>query len=352
LKRFNNSVKLTMTTIRDIARQAGVSVGTVSNYLNSPDKVSKKSQEAIRKAIDELGYHPRAAAQSLKSNQTHRIGLVPLISPQENRSMEPSDNAFLEFLAAINTTAAENGYGVLLHTATSREGELQIYRQLVGGKQVDGLVLMGTRLLDKRIDFLIEQSFPFITFGRSKRSAEHPFVDVDGAKGMADVVRHLFKLGHRRIGYITPPDDLMCSAQRWEGFTTAMAETSLDVDDELITKGGFTEKSGQVAMHLLLDTVEPPTAVIAANDLCAIGAMRALQMRGLIPGKSVSVVGFDDIRLASQWHPSLTSVSQPFRRLGFIATQALIDMIAGNETEQQVILEPKLVTRGSSGPKE
>lgn len=341
-----------MTTIRDIARQAGVSVGTVSNYLNHPDKVSEKSQDAIRQAIDELGYHPRAAAQSLKSNQTHRIGLVPLISTEENRSLEPSDNAFLEFLAAINTTAAENGYGVLLHAATSQEAELPIYRQLVGGRQVDGLILLGTRQLDQRIDFLIDRKFPFVSFGRSKRNEEHFFVDVDGAKGIADVVNHLVKLGHRQIGYIKPPDGLMCSIHRWEGFLRAMTENNLVVDEEQVVDGGFTEKSGQVAMHLLLDLARPPTAVIAANDPCAFGAMRALQMRGLIPGKNVSVVGFDDIRMASQWHPSLTTVSQPFRRLGFIATQTLIDIIAGKETEQQVILEPQLVTRASTGPLE
>jgi DNA-binding LacI/PurR family transcriptional regulator len=339
-----------MATIRDIAKKAGVSVGTVSNYLNNPDKVSEKSQDAIRKTIDELGYHPRAAAQSLKSNQTHRIGLVPLISPEENRSLEPSDNAFLEFLAAINTTAAENGFGVLLHAATSRDGELPIYKQLVGGKQVDGLVLMGTRPVDQRIEFLIDKHFPFISFGRSQRSAEHAYVDVDGAKGIADAVNHLIQLGHRRIGYITPPDGLMCSEHRWEGFLGAMAECNLAVDEELAVEGGFTEKSGQVAMHLLLDLAKPPTAVIAANDLCAFGAMRALQMRGLIPGKNVSVVGFDDIRMASQWNPSLTSVSQPFRRLGFIAAQTLIDKIAGKEVEQQVILSPRLVVRGSTGP--
>ena len=103
-------------------------------------------------------------------------------------------------------------------------------------------------------------------------------------------------------------------------------------------------------MHLLLDLPHPPTAVIAANDLCAFGAMRALQLRDLIPGKDISIIGFDDIRLASQWHPSLTTVAQPFRQLGFIATQTLIDIIAGKEVEQRVILEPQIVVRGSTGP--
>lgn len=336
-------------TIRDIASHAGVSVGTVSNYLNNPGVVSEKSQKAIRRAIDELGYHPRAAARSLKSNLTMRLGIVPLISPEENRSLEPSDNAFLEFLAAVNTTAAENGYGVLLQAATSPENELPIYRRLVGEQQVDGLILMGIRPHDVRIDFLIECKFPFITFGRSRDTPNHAYVDVDGAKGIADAVEYLVQLGHQRIGYIAPPQGLMCSIHRWEGFLQAMNEHGLSIEEELVVEGSFTDKSGQVAMHLLLDLSHPPTAVIAANDLCAFGAMRALQVRGLVPGNDVSIVGFDDIRLASQWHPALTTISQPFRRLGFIATQHLIETISGKEVNKHVILEPKLIVRSSTG---
>jgi len=339
-----------MTTIRDIARRAGVSIGSVSNYLNNPEMVGKETREAIRRAIDEMGYHPHAAARSLKSNQTHRIGLVPLISPEENRSLEPSDNAFLEFLAAVNTTAAEQGYGVLLYAATSQADELPIYERLVGERQVDGLILMGTRSVDPRIEFLTERQFPFVSFGRTQNSEDHAYVDVDGAKGIADAVGHLTQLGHRRIAYISPRGDLMCAIHRWEGFRSAIAEHNLPVEDELVVEGGFTEESGQIAMHLLLDLPHPPTAAIAANDLCAFGAMRALQMRGLVAGQDFSIVGFDDIRLASHWYPSLTTVSQPFRRIGSIAAQMLIDTITGKEVQHHIVLEPKLVVRRSTGP--
>lgn len=338
-----------MATIRDIARRAGVSVGTVSNYLNTPAVVSEGTQRSIASAIAELGYHPRAAARSLKSNQTYRVGLVPLISPEENRSLEPSDNAFLEFLAAVNTAAAENSYGVLLHAATSQVEELSIYKRLVGERQVDGLILMGTRQVDPRIDFLIECRFPFVSFGRTGRSAEHAYVDVDGSKGMADAVKHLLELGHRRIGYITPPNGLMCASHRWDGFCAAMAQPGLSIDGELVVEGGFTEEAGQIAMHLLLDLPHPPTAVITANDLCAFGAMRALRMRGLVPGLDLSVVGFDDIRLASHWHPALTTVAQPFRRLGFVAAQTVIDIVSGKQVDSHVVLEPRLVVRQSTG---
>jgi LacI family transcriptional regulator len=341
-----------MRTIKEIAKRAGVSVGTVSNYLNTPDKVAEKSSEAIRKAIEDVGYHPRAAARSLKSNHTHRIGLVPIISLEDNLSLEPSDNAFLEFLAAVNAAAAENGYGVLLHAATSPGQVLPIYKSLVGEREVDGILLMGTQPIDVRVNYLNDQKFPFVSFGRTENSQKHAFVDVDGALGLADAVDHLVKLGHQLIGYITPPDGLMCARYRWEGFSKAMALHNLTIREDLVVKGDFTEKSGQLAMHFLLDLPQPPTAVITSNDLCAFGAMRALSMRGLIPGKDVSVIGFDDIRQASHWHPSLTTVAQPLRRLGFIATQMLINIIDGKQVEEQIVLKPQLIIRQSTGPVE
>lgn len=339
------------TTIKEIAKRAGVSIGTVSNYLNAPDKVAEKSREAIRQAIEDVGYHPRAAARSLKSNHTYRLGLVPVISLEDNLSMEPSDNAFLEFLAAANASAAENGYGILLHAATSQAKVLSIYKNLVGEKNVDGILLMGMQPNDVRVNYLLDQHFPFVSFGRTENNPNHPWVDVDGAEGIVAAVDHLAELGHQSIGYITPPNGLMCTRDRWEGYSRAMAAHTLPIREDLVVTGDFSEKSGQLAMHLLLDLPQPPTAVIAANDLCAFGAMRALSMRGLVPGKEVSIVGFDDIRQAAHWHPSLTTISQPLRRLGFIATQMLIDIIKGkSDVETQVVLKPQLIVRQSTGP--
>jgi DNA-binding LacI/PurR family transcriptional regulator len=139
-----------MTTIRDIARQAKVSLGTVSNYLNNPEIVAEDTRLAIQQTIGALGYHPRAAARSLKSKLTRRIGLVPLISLEDNCSPDPGDTAFLEFLSAVNTAAAENGYDLLLSATTSALDELKIYERLIGEGQVDGLILMGMRSNDLR----------------------------------------------------------------------------------------------------------------------------------------------------------------------------------------------------------
>lgn len=338
-----------MPTIHDIAKKAGVSVGTVSNYLNNPEIVNEKTRKTIQDAIDDLGYHPHSAARSLKTKQTNRIGFVPLISVEENRNLGSGDNVFLDFLAAVNTIAADRGYSILLNAATTREDELRIYKRIVGEKQVDGLIVMGTRSKDERIQFLLDQSFPFVSFGRTKDKRKYPFVDIDGAKGISDAVDHLVKLGHRRIGYIKLPDDLMCAQYRWEGFTSSMKAHGLDIDPEIVVEGGFTEDAGQIAMHLLLDKDQAPTAVLAPNDLSAFGAMRAAQSRGLQPGEDVSIVGFDNIRLSSHWYPTLTTISQPVREIGFAVTRKLIDVIKGKKVTYQEIIAPELITRQSTG---
>ena len=337
-----------MTTIRDIAKRARVSIGTVSNYLNNPDLVAESTRKEIQQAIEALGYFPSAAARSLKSRTTSRIGMVPLISPEDNRSMEPSDITFLDFLSAVNTTAAENGFALLLSTAIYEDDELPMYKRMVGERQIDGMLLTGVRSDDPRVDFLLEQDFPFVTYGRT-REAKHPYVDVDGADGVHQAVDHLVALGHKRIAYISPPPGLMCTEQRWEGFSRAMNENDLPIDPDLVMEGDFHEKTGQIGMHLFLDLPQPPTAVIASNDVCAFGVLTALQRRGHRGGREISVVGFDDSRMAARWSPSLTTIAQPFREIGFMATKILIDLINGESTDTQLVLKPRLIERESSG---
>lgn len=338
-----------MTTIRDIAKAAGVSIGTVSNYLNDPQLVADETRKNIQSKIKELDYHPHAAARSLKSRRTYRIGLVPIISPEENRSLDPGDNAFLELLSGINTIAAENGYDILLSSATNYAQELKAYDRLIGESQVDGLILMGIRPQDERLQFLADKKFPFVAYGRSDVSLNYPFVDIDGATGISSAIHYLTELGHQKIAYITPPEGLMCTLQRMDGYKRGMKEGGLPILKDYVIEGGFNERAGQISTHLLLDLPEPPTAILTANDICAFGAMRALQSRGLRIGKDVSVIGFDDINLADHWHPSLTTISQPFRKIGFSLMQSLFSVISGENTLPQIMVVPELVIRQSTG---
>jgi DNA-binding LacI/PurR family transcriptional regulator len=234
-----------MTTIRDIAQAAGVSIGTVSNYLNDPAMVAEETRDRIAAVVRELDYHPRAAARSLKSRQTHRIGLVPIISTvDDNRSNDPGDNAFLELLAGLNTLATQNGFDILISGATNYEQELKTYDRFVGEAQVDGLIIMGIHPQDERLKILKAKNFPFVAYGRSDLDFAYPFVDVDGATGIVEAIHHLAELGHRRIAYITPPADLMCASQRFDGFVKGMKEVSLGLREEYVIHGEFNEAAG------------------------------------------------------------------------------------------------------------
>ena len=320
-----------MSTIKDIAKTAQVSIGTVSNYFNNPDLLSRETYEKIRVIIEELNFHPHSAARSLKSQHTKKIGIIPVISPQDNFGAIPSDNVFLDFLSAINTVAAERGYGVLLDAVLSDQPEIEKYQQLIGEKQVDGFLLLGTRIHEPRIEFLLQEGFPFVCFGRAEVAQPYPFVDVDGAKGIAEAVSYLSSIGHKKIGFIKPPEDLMCSKIRLEGFLNSMEEFNCTIDKQVIVEGGFSEESGKRAMELILNNNDRPSAIFTPNDLSAFGAMRAMQLRSIQPGQDISIIGFDDIRLSSFWHPSLTTISQPIRHIGLLAANALLDVLQGSQ---------------------
>lgn len=337
-----------MATIRDIAKKAGVSVGTVSNYLNNSDKLAEKTRVKIFDAIKELGYYPNVAARSLKSNLTRRIGIVPLVYSDEEYTNNASDAAFQEFLSAVNMAAAKKDYSLLMHASVDEKDEIEIYRQMVGQGQVDGILVLGTMPHDERVKFLIDKQFPFVSYGRTEIHGHNSWVDVDGAHGMKQAVQLLADLGHRKIAWVTPTAELSCYDDRKKGFIQGLEKNDISLNEKYIIKSGFREKDGQIAMHQLLDSIDPPTAVIFANDLASFGAMSAIAKRGLEVGKDISVIGFDDIIASEHWTPSLTTVRQPTRLVGLKCVEMLIDIIGGNDA-QGYVFKPEIVSRASSG---
>ena len=339
-----------MATIREIAKRANTSIGTVSNYLNEPSLVAESTQKRIEEAIEFFDYHPKAAARSLKSRYTHRIGLVPLISSEDNRSENPGDNAFLELLAGINTAAAENKYDILLSGATNHSDEMKTYQRLFGEGNVDGIILQGIQSEDERILFLKKKKIPFVTYGQSDLPIQYAYVDVDGGQGIIQAITHLKSLGHKRIAFITPSKSLMCTRQRWDGFVKGMDQNNIQIKDEYVIEGDFSERSGYESTKVLMNLKTPPTAVLTSNDVCAFGVIRCLKEMNLIPGKDVSVVGFDNVSISKHWQPELTTIEQPFRKIGFLLMESLLNMIQGKEEYPHKLVQPELIIRESTGP--
>jgi LacI family transcriptional regulator len=221
---------------------------------------------------------------------------------------------------------------------------------MVEGRLVDGLLVVRTRVKDHRITYLSKQGFPFVAFGRSDLDADFPYVDEDGFQGLSLVTQHLIDRGHQRFAFISAPKNLMFCTYRRAGMEATLEcnEMSLEPDDCL--PGDLTQRGGFRAMTELLERSRPPTAVVACNDLMALGAISAAQKRGLVVGRDVAITGFDDIPLAEHSHPPLTTVRQPIYDIGRSICDMLIRLIRGEElTERHVLLQPELVVRESSG---
>jgi LacI family transcriptional regulator len=332
-------------TLKDIAREVGKSVSTVSGALNDYDDVSEETKELVRRVAREMGYTPNIVAQRLRSRRTDTLGLVlPTFGPRF------SDPFFSELLAGIGNESAVNGFDLLVSTQAPGPDEDEVYRRMVSGRRVDGLLVVRTRHNDPRVAFLAGQDFPFVAFGRTEHDFDFSYVDEDGVLGMKLVIQHLVDLGHRRIAFIAAPPDLMFATYRLRGFRDTMEKNGLPVDESLIVVGDLTQRNGHQAAGELLKRPDRPTAIAACNDLMALGAMAAAQERGLTVGRDVAITGFDDIPPAQYSHPPLTTVHQPIYRIGRMICDMLIKCIRGESlSERHVLLQPSLVVRRSSG---
>ncbi len=332
-------------TLKDIARAVGKSVTTVSSALNDYDDVSEETKQLVRRVAREMGYTPNIAAQQLRKKRTNTLGLIlPTFAPRF------SDPFFSELLAGIGNESSANGFDLLVSTQAPGPDEDAAYRRMVDGHRVDGLLLARTRENDPRIAFLVERDFPFVAFGRTGQGFDFPYVDEDGMLGMKLVTQHVIDLGHRRIAFIAAPPELTFTTYRLAGFRQAMDENGLSPDESLVVVGDLTQRNGYRLAGELLDRPDRPAAIVACNDLMALGAMTAAQERDLIVGQDIAITGFDDIPPAQYSHPPLTTVHQPINRIGRMICEMLIQSIRGEDlAERHVLLRPSLVVRRSSG---
>ncbi|MCB9449809.1 MAG: LacI family DNA-binding transcriptional regulator [Anaerolineaceae bacterium] len=338
-----------MPTIRDVARHAQVSVGTVSNVLNGSSLVKEETRQRVLAAIEALDYHPTAAARSLSTQRTNTIGMIRSEIRLQGNLIE-TDPMVLDLIDGITSEAISSSIGLTFWAIPAGEREMNLYKRLVTSRQIDGLILFALREKDPRVAYLQEQDFPFVVFGRFETEAGNNWIDVDGAAGIEAAVKYLVDLGHERIAYLSPPHEQYLARLRWHGFVKGMQDANLPIDRALIYEGDFNEKSGQLGTHYFLDQSNPPTAIFCNNDRMAFGAMRAIQARGLVVGQDVSVIGFDDVPLARYSNPPLTTISQPIHEIGKALFTLLIKLI--NQEPIDVLggklLKPELIVRQST----
>jgi DNA-binding LacI/PurR family transcriptional regulator len=333
-------------TIKDVADHVGVSYQTVSKVLNNIGQVSKETEERIWDAVQSLGYRPNHPARSLRSRRTKMIGYAWPLSPpnQINPILD-------QFLQSMLRTAKRAGYYILCFPHRKDEDMIDSYLELIGTNRVDGFVVSEVEFDDRRVPFLLEHEIPFVAFGRSNPEWDFPYVDVDGTRGIYLVTKHLLDNGHRRIAFLGWPESSRVGCDRFHGYVQALEEAGIPLNTEWIKRGEGEYAFGDEATADLLETqtTERVTAIIALNDAMAIGAMHAVELKGLQVGVDIAITGFDDSPMVHCLAPPLTSVRQPVWTLGQRVITMLLNLLEGEEPEERkVIFPPELVVRESS----
>jgi LacI family transcriptional regulator len=330
--------------MRDVAERAGVSVTTVSHVINETRPVSDELRQRVLAAIDELGYQPNVLARSLRRGETHTIGMI----------VPDSANPFFAELArGIEDTSFEHGYNLILCNSDGDLDKELIYADVLTEKQVDGILFVAAGLSTDHIRALQERRIPVVIVDREIPDVSVDQVLTDNAGGGWLATRHLLELGHRCIGCITGPSDVTPSAERVIGYRQALSEGGIPVDEVLIVKGDFQYESGYRAARQLLARDDPPTAIFACNDLMAVGAISAAVEMGRQVPVNLSVVGFDDVRLASFANPPLTTIVQPKYEMGVLATTMLLERMRNHDIPpRRRLLDTSLLIRQSTAPPE
>src|SRR5258708_16726073 len=329
-------------TIADIAEMAQVSKMTVSRVLNNQPGVSDKTRERVLALLASEGYEASLAARS-RHNATKMIGL--LIPDMTTTYMG-------EIVRGVSGAAERLNYGLMLYTqGTLNHTQRTSYSlSLLSNNLVDGVLMVVPLDFEVIVNDLREHDLPYVIIDHHSGAGNEPSVTATNRKGALDAMRHLLALGHRRIGFITGRMDMACSHDRLQGYREGLAEVGLTFDPELVREGDFAQTTGFRETQALLQLEDSPTAIFASNDVMALGVMDATKAAGLTIGQDISIVGFDDITMASQTYPTLTTVRQPMAAMGETALAMLLALLQGRTPlTLRHELPTELIVRGSTG---
>lgn len=326
-----------LATIKDVAKEAGVSVATVSRTFSGAGRVTPGVRERVEAAAERLSYRPNAVARSLRARNTRTLGLVipNVVNP-----------FFTQMARAVEDAARDRGYSLVLgNTDEDPEKEAE-YLEVMVEKRVDGLLVSPARATSPQLEEISREGVPIVFLDRYVRGLRAPVVRAEGRRAVDELVGYLVGLGHERLAIITGPPETVPGRERLEAFLDGAGRRGAPVDAERIKVGDFRRESGARAMRELLALAEPPTAVFAANNLMALGALQTLRRAGVRVSEDVSFASFDDVSWFELVDPPVTAIAQPVAELGTAAAGMLPELVEGGEPES-VILESELVVRGS-----
>jgi LacI family transcriptional regulator len=326
-------------TIKDVAKRAGVGIATVSRTLHGSSQVSPETAARVLKVVEELGYQPNTTAQSLVSGRSHMLGLVV---------SDITNPFFPELVKGFEDVALENGYDVLVASTNYDPARTALCVRRMIERKIDGVAIMTSEVDPSLTDTLARRKVPlvFLDVGRVGKGVSN--VKVDYGQGIAQAVEHLSGLGHHRIAFISGPSLLASARERRDMFIARLQDPCSPRREVLIEEGNHRVDGGLEAMRRLLERESRPTAVIASNDLTAIGAMRAIRQQGLRVPEDISVVGFDDIQMAEFTEPPLTTVRLLRTEVARLACDALLQSIRTHGAGVEFRMGTALVVRSST----
>ncbi|QOY33862.1 catabolite control protein A [Anaerobacillus isosaccharinicus] len=320
------------TTIYDVAREAGVSMATVSRVVNGNPNVKPTTRKKVLEAIEKLGYRPNAVARGLASKRTTTVGvIIPDIS----------SIFFAELARGIEDIATMYKYNIILcNSDQNKDKEIHLINTLLE-KQVDGIVFMGGQITEDHVEEFKRSPVPIVLSATIDQEKEFPSVNINYEEAAYDAVKFLIDNGHTKIGMLTGSlEDPVNGYQKYAGFRKAIEEAAISFKDDYVVIGDYTYDSGIEAMEKFLELNERPTAIFAGTDEMALGIIHGAQDRGLNVPEDLEVIGFDNTRLAAMVRPTLTSVVQPMYDIGAVSMRLLTKYMNKEEVSDGVVLLP------------
>ena len=326
-------------TVYTVAEHAGVSIATVSRTLAGSRKVAPSTRQRVMQAIEDLNFEPNPSARRLAYKKTETIALV---------FPDISGPFYSTVIRGVEQAAGRRDHNVLIYGTHGKEGSGRYLRTL--SSKVDGLIIMPRSVDEESLWSLERQGVPFVLLGHSNGQMQCSAIAVNNEAGAYKAATHLLQHGHQRIGIITGPEDSPDNRGRLQGYRKALLAGGISIPQTMLVSANFKYEEGRNAIHRLLEATSPPTAVLAANDEMAIGALDAALQKGLRVPEDIAVIGFDDIQMAALTRPAWTTVRQPMQLLGEAAVTLLFERLQNPEAlSREELLETELVIRQSCG---
>ena len=333
-------------SLKFLANQLGLTEGTVSRALNGYPDISAATRERVQALADKHNYKANQTARRLATGVAEAVAY--LMPANANALSEPFVSQLLE---GLGQSLAKRNWDLLVVQASSSEDEAETISKLSRSGRVRGVVISRPYKQDSRIALLQKYKVPFIVHGRSVNHADYAWYDVDSETAFMDAVDHLVMLGHQRIGFIGAPTYYHFAQMRLDGYRAGLISNGINYDENLVEIAELSDDAGERAAKTMLRDTNPPSALICATDTQAIGALAAIRSQNLVPGKDVSIIGYDGLAFGKHTNPPLTTMAQPLSHSGRQIGDMLLAIIdGGNPVDYQELRSAKLVRRMSDGP--